>query len=365
LAYGVDGRIAGISGILGPSLKSVTQCKGVDGNVLWKCLFLVGLLAASIVAVSTNQDFSYPDAQDFSVIRYAVGGVLIGAGTRLGRGCTSGHGICGLPRFSLRSWIAVPTFMGVAVLEVGLMRHVEPFKVDEERDWKVADVQWPPKWEFPLGAAIASIVLVAVTLLVPEKIRTYVSPISCGAIFGLGLAAAGMTSQAKVFDFLDIAGTWDPSLAFVMGCGLCVSFPVLFWGQHWSSAKTWCGANFEKPPKFGNYGSLVLGAAMFGAGWGLVGICPGPAVAGIIPYAVEGSKYGWFFNVCFVMLCISWVLTDRLLEVISAKSTVEPQVESAQEAKGDEALADAPEHVITDVDKPPSIASTAATEEEP
>eukprot|EP00930_Biecheleria_cincta_P066938 TRINITY_DN5328_c0_g1_i4.p1 TRINITY_DN5328_c0_g1~~TRINITY_DN5328_c0_g1_i4.p1 ORF type:complete len:101 (+),score=19.22 TRINITY_DN5328_c0_g1_i4:22-303(+) len=62
----------------------------------------------------------------------------------------------------------------------------------------------------------------------PAKIRTYAAPLVSGLIFGLGLGCSGMTSQAKVFDFLDVGGTWDPSLAFVMGCGLASVSPHSF-----------------------------------------------------------------------------------------------------------------------------------------
>ena len=89
-----------------------------------------------------------------------------------------------------------------------------------------------------------------------------------------------MTSQAKVLDFLDFGGLWDPSLAFVMGCGIMVSGPAFLYAERETSKPLCADCNFEKPAKHGGYGPLVLGASFFGLGWGLIGICPGPGIAG-------------------------------------------------------------------------------------
>merc|ERR1711941_262117 len=104
---------------------------------------------------------------------------------------------------------------------VAVTRHA--LKVDVQNPWKVAEIQLV-QWKFPVCALVVSTVLAAPMFKLPCKVRTYAAPLVSGLIFGLGLGCSGMTSQTKVFDFLDIGGTWDPSLAFVMGCGLCASF---------------------------------------------------------------------------------------------------------------------------------------------
>ena len=86
-------------------------------------------------------------------------------------------------------------------------------------------------------------------------------------------------------NFLDFGGYWDPSLAFVMGCGILVSGPCFLLTGH---GKVSCPLNeknksFENPPKKGNYVPLLIGASLFGLGWGLVGLCPGPALVSIVP----------------------------------------------------------------------------------
>eukprot|EP00928_Gymnodinium_smaydae_P049339 TRINITY_DN33103_c0_g1_i1.p1 TRINITY_DN33103_c0_g1~~TRINITY_DN33103_c0_g1_i1.p1 ORF type:complete len:350 (-),score=33.81 TRINITY_DN33103_c0_g1_i1:140-1189(-) len=310
VAYLVDGKIAGVAGIMGPCLRSAASCQKVEGAYLWKIIFLLGLVLGGLVHLVANRSFAFPHALEFSPLRYALAGVAIGFGTRTGRGCTSGHGICGLPRLSLRSWIAVPTFMACAAVTVAVTRHV--LKVDSSTPWGVAELQWPPQWQFPVAALSVSAVLAASAFLLPGKIREVFSPFASGLIFALGLGCAGMTSQAKVLDFLDFGGTWDPSLAFVMGCGMAVSFPAMYLGEQPNKKPVNEKCNFEKPPKYGNYGTLVLGAVFFGLGWGLVGICPGPAIASFIPYAADGSGPGLSFSLCFLAIMVSWLVTDKV-----------------------------------------------------
>jgi len=318
LAYVVDGKLAGISGILGPFLRSSVKCQNLEGSHLWKGLFLLGLVVGGIADALWNPSFSFPEAIDFSPIRYVLAGVSIGIGTRMGKGCTSGHGICGLARFSLRSWIAVPVFMGVASLTVIVTRHV--LEIDDHLPSGVAELQWPPgHWQFPLASVGAAIFLVLAVALSPRKGQPHVSSLASGLIFGLGLGASGMTSQAKVLDFLDFLGAWDPSLAFVMGGGLCITFPVMWWSGREGQGPV--NGSFEKPPMKGDYVMLAVGSAMFGLGWGLVGMCPGPAVVGFFPHLVRGWGAGLSYGLCFLCICASWLITDRVLQKLLAPKT--------------------------------------------
>ena len=101
-----------------------------------------------------------------------------------------------------------------------------------------------------------------------------------GALFGLGLAVSGMTNPAKVIGFLDVAGEWDPTLAFVMGGALLVTIPTfrLILGR----PRPILADGFALPTKSALDGRLLGGAALFGVGWGLSGFCPGPAVAALV-----------------------------------------------------------------------------------
>lgn len=97
-----------------------------------------------------------------------------------------------------------------------------------------------------------------------------------GLTFGLGLLISGMTDPGKVQGFLDLAGLWDPSLAFVMGGGVMVGLLGFGWAKKQTLSLS--GAPFQWPEMTLIDRPLVLGSLMFGVGWGLAGFCPGPAL---------------------------------------------------------------------------------------
>ena len=112
----LNGRIAGISGVLGGLLSPVR------GDVLWRVAFVGGIVAAPL-AYSVFQ--ALPTVQiDADFVALIAAGLLVGVGTRYGAGCTSGHGVCGLSRLSLRSLVATAIFMGAGFVTVYVMRHL-------------------------------------------------------------------------------------------------------------------------------------------------------------------------------------------------------------------------------------------------
>ena len=100
-----------------------------------------------------------------------------------------------------------------------------------------------------------------------------------GLVFGLGLAVSGMMNPAKVIGFLDVAGDWDPTLVFVMVGALLVTVPAYRLIQ--KRGRPVLEEGFSFPEKENVDAPLVWGSALFGVGWGLVGFCPGPAVAAL------------------------------------------------------------------------------------
>lgn len=112
----MNGRIAGISGIIGGLLKPMKH------DVLWRVAFVVGLfMAPTLYSLFTRM----PDIQvDTNYPLLVLAGLLVGIGTRYGSGCTSGHGICGISRLSPRSIIATCVFMSSGIITVFIMRHV-------------------------------------------------------------------------------------------------------------------------------------------------------------------------------------------------------------------------------------------------
>lgn len=97
-----------------------------------------------------------------------------------------------------------------------------------------------------------------------------------GLIFGLGLLLAGMANPAKVLAFLDLAGAWDPSLALVMAGAIGVAAGPLYWARRQS--RSLLGAPMQLPQKRELDPRLIGGSLLFGVGWGIAGICPGPAL---------------------------------------------------------------------------------------
>ena len=100
-----------------------------------------------------------------------------------------------------------------------------------------------------------------------------------GLIFGIGLVISGMTQPAKVLGFLDIFGAWDPTLALVMGGALIVAAPGFYFARR--RGRPLVAAHFRWPTGAGIDRPLVVGSALFGVGWGLVGLCPGPAIVNL------------------------------------------------------------------------------------
>ena len=119
-----------------------------------------------------------------------------------------------------------------------------------------------------------------------------------GLIFGLGLTVSSMTNPAKVIGFLDILGTWDPSLGFVMGGAILVAAPLLYFLEN--NNHLILVSQVELPNKSNIDSSLIIGALLFGVGWGMVGFCPGPAVSSIallqpLPLLFIGSMIVGFY----------------------------------------------------------------------
>lgn len=132
--------------------------------------------------------------------------------------------------------------------------------------------------------------------------------LACGIVFGIGLAVAGMTDTHRVQNFLDFSGAWDPTLAFVMGSGLLVTTI----GYRWVLRRPapLLADRFSLPTKTAIDAPLWLGAALFGAGWGLVGYCPGPALAGL--------SYGYVQTLLFVPAMVAGLLlAPRIARVLT------------------------------------------------
>jgi uncharacterized protein len=299
-----NGDIMGASGIVSTTLLQPRKTLS-DSSMLWRSVFIASFLLTSQLFLGNNAkaDPLMQRPPMVSALGYVIGGFLVGFGTKLGNGCTSGHGICGMARLSKRSFVAVASFMTTAFITSFLVTgplapRTEFLRSDET-----------PVFESVLGNAITVLsVLGAIfhsraTPAMGVAVQTYSNhrrktwpAMAAGALFAIGLSISGMIFSAKVHGFLNLSGisdgSFDPTLATVMGGGALVSFlsyqmvkghnvvkhsntmdcPLAL---NDSCAQT---GKFSVPSSTTVDAQLLLGAAMFGVGWGVAGLCPGPAL---------------------------------------------------------------------------------------
>jgi len=249
-----------------------------------------------------------PSMPVVSAVGHAVAGFLVGFGTRLGNGCTSGHGICGMARMSLRSYTNVACFMCTGFLTASLCGAGSP-----AAPWLRASKSEIP-YMFPTETT-KTVSMALITLIVGSSLpglfrstsegathdaevnnkRLYIPGIAAGSIFAMGLAVSGMVKVNKIFGFLDLSGfargTWDATLIMVMGGGMVVSLLSYQFVKGYNLLSGVPKKQLESPillksppGKFSIPTSkvidfeLMLGGLIFGVGWGIGGICPGPAL---------------------------------------------------------------------------------------
>ena len=133
-----------------------------------------------------------------------------------------------------------------------------------------------------------------------------IAALGVGLLFGIGLIVSGMTDPSKVIGFLDLAGRWDPSLAFVMAGAIAVAAIAFRFSARRSTALL--GAPMRLPVASTIDRRLVLGGLCFGAGWGLAGYCPGPALASLLSGSLK--------PVFFVVAMLAGMALFELFEIV-------------------------------------------------
>ena len=134
-----------------------------------------------------------------------------------------------------------------------------------------------------------------------------VTEFAVGLLFGLGLLLSGMTNPSKVLGFLDLVGAWDPSLALVMGGAILVGFFAFALAKKRST--TFLGGVLRLPKSTQMDKPLVIGSLLFGAGWGLAGFCPGPAVVSM----ADGQPKALVFVLAMLFGMVGFELMDRFI----------------------------------------------------
>ncbi|WP_394730648.1 DUF6691 family protein [Altererythrobacter sp. GH1-8] len=134
--------------------------------------------------------------------------------------------------------------------------------------------------------------------------RRLLPPLASGTLFGAGLALGGMTNPARVRGFLDMFGNWDPTLAFVMGGAVIVM--AVAWRFRERMVHPIFAEKFSLPDRTDLTAKLIGGSALFGIGWGIAGLCPGPGVAALVIEPVSAA--------IFVVAMLAGMGVVRLLE---------------------------------------------------
>lgn len=275
----------------------------------------------------TNDDME----QRQHVAAWIIGGFLVGFGTRMGNGCTSGHGVCGLPRIAPRSIAATMSFMATGFGLATLRYHV-PFLTGGT---ELYGQNYTPVWRWVALGILCLGNIYSLILGLRARGRRLDLAISyfLGLIFGFGLLVSGMCRLSKIQGFLSIGKAWDPSLAFVMFSAVAINL-VSFNLTLTKREKPYIsGEKFGVPPRGVVDLKLVAGSAIFGLGWSLGGLCPGP---GIIVFF--GMTHGLLWMVAFIF---GQLFYDRLQAYVDARKSkkdvaMSPQVHCGPEADGKE-----------------------------
>ena len=226
-----------------------------------------------------------------SMERIIAAGLLVGAGTGMGNGCTSGHGICGNSRFSVRAWCTPgsswprasppPPFRHQRGARRGLhpcrvVRHDPPLRRDDDPSPRRRRRR--RRFFLSLGAASKALSKKSDDehTSAHETLNIITEALS-GLVFGIGLSISGMRRAAKVSGFLSRSRPPSiPRSSFVMGGAMAVAIPGFQMVK--SKKKPVCGKEFGIPKNNKLDKKLLTGGVLFGAGWGLAGLCPGPAI---------------------------------------------------------------------------------------
>lgn len=251
---------------------------------------VTGMLLSSVFVNRFLPQFIPPPALSSSVPYLSLVGFIVGLGTKLGQGCTSGHMIAGLSRLRLRSLVATASFASTAMAVVyftgaGASLATSTPNYLPEVNMSLLTENVVIQALLASSTALVYLVLPYLSKRAQSKHLTtafeWVSGLLSGFLFGVGLHIAGMLNPAKTIGFLALPTPeyFDPSLALIM---VFAVLPNIFVWRRISkpllTEKFNCATSTEIPLR------MIFGSALFGIGWGLLGVCPGPGLLNTVHY---------------------------------------------------------------------------------
>jgi uncharacterized membrane protein YedE/YeeE len=315
----LNGKITGVSG-------AIFRCISLS-NFSYNFAFITGMIFTSSFIKNLFDPMTTPKSSgspiimenpskfisDLSILGFIIAGFLVGFGAKMANGCTSGHGICGLPRKSKRSFVAISLFMIFGILTATIRYHI-PFLTPSSTKHEI--------WESPtinFLILIFSLGSLGFNLLnscrsgEKGKFRDILVSFGVGCLFCYGLIKSGMLKRHVVIGFLTLSKVWNYQLSLVLGSAVGINyFTFNFILKNMSRPKF--KSSFDLPTNTKVDKKLCLGSAIFGIGWGLGGICPGPAVIAFYLYCPQSLAF-------FVSLAIGMLLENmfdkRISEIIN------------------------------------------------
>lgn len=299
----LNGDILGASGTLANIFTNPKKAMS-DPTSLWSLAFLTTFLIISASMPQFALDLRSSEDPNVSIpsaFAFALGGLLTGFGSRLGNGCTSGHGVCGLGRRSPRSLVAVLTFMATGIATSVFVTSPTSF-LSEYTSMLRTDGREIVPFDPRLGYFVALFMATALATLpmrasskdqggIRDSDKAKVpGAVLAGGLFAGGLAVSGMVIPSKLYSFLNATGfadgTWDPTLLTVLGSAVVISFLsyqlvpnfAVFTNSEKALSQPIKASAFKVPTNCMIDFNLVCGEAIFGIGWALALLCPGPAL---------------------------------------------------------------------------------------